>query len=95
VGHDPRISDLVFEGVVVHAIEARDIGAGAAHVEGDDAVEARGLALCRGADHAAGGAAEEAVLGTELARSRRARRRWSWRGEKEPADARESVMRDR
>jgi hypothetical protein len=73
-----RIPDVMLELVLVVAVEAGDVGAGPAHVEGEDPGEARAPGGGGRPDDASGGPAQEAVLGAEGAgpvESARARHR--------------------
>ena len=60
--------DHALEGPLVHAVEMADIGRGAAHVEADDAGEAREPRRLHRADHAAGRARQNGVLALEQMR---------------------------
>ena len=60
---DGRPSDLSVGGSVDRTFDERDVGGGASHVEGDDAVEAAGAGGGGGADHASGGAGEDGANG--------------------------------
>ncbi len=57
--------DLGLEGALIFAVKVRDIGRGAAHVEADDAREARFARGLRHRHHAAGGSGQDRVLALE------------------------------
>ena len=61
----PDARDFDVERAFVFAGEVADVGGCAAHVEGDDLGEARGLRGARRADDAAGGSREDRVLAVE------------------------------
>ena len=62
--------DFRLEGALVFAVEMRDVGRGAAHVEADEAIEAGLPSGLRHADHAAGRAGQNRVLALEQVRRR-------------------------
>ena len=67
-GDEVNIADLVLEEVFVVRVETGDVGAGAAHVEGDEPLEAGSTGgPCR-ADDSSRRSAQQAVLGVERAR---------------------------
>ena len=60
---DGEAGDLGVGGGFDFAFDERDVGGGASHVEGDDAVEAAGAGGGGGADDASGGAGEDGADG--------------------------------
>ena len=60
---DGKARDLGVGGGFDFAFDERDVGGGASHVEGDDAVEAAGAGGGDGADDASGGAGEDGADG--------------------------------
>ena len=64
-GAHAHAGDQGLEGALVFAVVVGDVGRRAAHVEGDDPVEARHVRGAHGADDAAGRPREDAVLALE------------------------------
>ena len=77
---DAHACDHALEGPLVHPVEMADIGGGAAHVEADDAGEARKPRRLHRADHAACRARQDGVLALEQMRRGQPARRLHERG---------------
>jgi hypothetical protein len=74
-GAHAHAGDFGLEGALVFAVEMRDVGRGAAHVETDEVGKAHLAPGLRHADHAAGWSRQDCVLALEEVRRRQAARR--------------------